>query len=196
MPRLLLLLLLATTLAACDVPAPAPTPTPLPLPSPTATPALPQVQFIDPERDVVDCANNFGAQNPQADLLAARAVLEADHLRLEAQLAAPLVDMHGFAIQAQVYTRRGEGVFQWDERQGELRAGEVGLADGTLLADQPANLILDYDKQSGLFTALIPYERLEPPYAFVLLRSYLSTGSGRPELCDMLDFEGIHTLAP
>jgi hypothetical protein len=145
---------------------------------------------------MVDCAILFGAQNPQGDLVAAQAVLETDHLYLEANTAAPLENTYGFSLQVQVYTGRDEGLFAWDMRRGTSQFGEVALADGTALAEQPADLDMAFDAAAATLTVRIPYARLQPPYAFILLRSYFSEADGRPQLCDSFDLVGIHTLKP
>lgn len=195
-----LLFALVVLLAACTFAAPEATPTPAPpsaTPAPSATPVpLPSMTFEDPASDMVDCAILFGAQNPQGDLVAARAVLEADHLYLEVNTAAPLENTYGFSLQVQVYTGRDEGVFAWDMRRGTAQFAEVALADGAPLAEQPANLDMAFDAAAATLTVRIPYARLQPPYAFILVRSYFSEGDSRPQLCDNFDLVGIHTLVP
>ncbi|TAK14562.1 MAG: hypothetical protein EPO32_01345 [Anaerolineae bacterium] len=199
-PKPVLILGLACLLAACTAPTPEPTPTlppPTAVPAPSATPApLPGMTFEDLESDMVDCVALLGAQDPQGDLVTARAALEADHLYLEANTAAPLESLYGFTIQVQVYSGSDEGVFSWDVRESVVQSGEVGLADGGLLDLQPIGFEMTFEPAEGQLVLRLPFERLQPPYAFVLLRTYFSSRAGRPQLCDTLDLIGIHTLTP
>lgn len=191
-------LLAALLLASCATPTPVPTPLPptaVPAPSATPTP-LPGITFEDPARDMVDCTALLGAQNPQGDLVTARAALEPDHLYLEASTAAPLETLYGFTIQVQLYSGTDEGVFSWDVREGVVQTGEVALADGSLLDLQPPGLEMAFEPAEGRLVLRLPFERLQPPFALVLLRTYFSERAGRPQLCDTLDLTGIHTLTP